>query len=220
MSDQEHTARDMILQLYQNGIKPLLVREDDVMYLRDPVVRVRRYRVVAELVKTLVRLKLQEEMEVVDHLCAFLVRGQNEDGSWNELHLHYDQPSALVTALVGEALLSVYHLTPRNEWEKPLEKARDYVLSMEDTSGYFIKSRLYREDHLNVDAACGSFLRVAVLLRPRPRRAVGLGAAARQRIVPSLHSRHNAAAFNTPPVFAAHTTTTLTPRSVLRRVVA
>ena len=157
MKLEQHT-RDMILQLYQSGIKPLLVREDDVMYLRDPVVRVRRYRVVAELVKTLVRLKLQEEKGVVDQLCAFLLRGQNEDGSWNELHPHYDQPSALVTSLVGEALLLVYHVTPRAEWEQPLEKARDYVLSMEDTPGYFIKSRLYREDHLNVDAACGSFV--------------------------------------------------------------
>ena len=158
MTDLQQQARDMVLHLYHEGVKPLLVEEDEVMYVRDPVLGIIRNRVVAEVVQTLMHLNLNDEEDVVEKLCAFLIRGQNEDGSWNEIHLHYHQPSALITSLVGEALLSVYKRSPRSEWEKPLVRARDYVLSMESASGYFIKSRQYTEDHLNVDAACGSFL--------------------------------------------------------------
>jgi hypothetical protein len=83
------------------------------------------------------------------------VNTQNEDGSWNEIHSKYNQPSALITSFVGEAVLLLDQTkTPRDT----IEKAKEYVLSQEFSPGYFKKSVLNYSDCLNVNATCGAFL--------------------------------------------------------------
>lgn len=129
-----------------------LVVEDDVAYVKDPVFDIVRNRVNAELCKALLRMG---DQETVPRLVAFIVDHQNPDGSWNEVHPQYNQPSALITAFIGDALVASYPLCP---YDGSLKKARDYVLSNEMKPGYFLKSTQYYADHLNVDASCGAFL--------------------------------------------------------------
>ncbi|TFH46622.1 MAG: hypothetical protein E4G94_02010 [ANME-2 cluster archaeon] len=74
------------------------------------------------------------------------------------MHVKYNQPSALITAIVGEALLDGYDALGRDDIETSIHRAKDFVLQNEVTSGYFKKSSIYVADHLNVDATCGAFL--------------------------------------------------------------
>ncbi|AEG18361.1 prenyltransferase/squalene oxidase repeat-containing protein [Methanobacterium paludis] len=129
------------------------VKEDEELaYVLDPVFGIKRNRVNAELVKTLIRTR--KNPDLTRKIISFILLGQNKEGSWNEIHPRYSQPSALATAIIAGSLLMARKLVPNFE---NVDLARDYVLSQE-FEGKFMKSKGYTADHLNVDATCASFL--------------------------------------------------------------
>lgn len=121
-------------------------------YFQDPVFGIVRNRVHAEVAKTYIRTG-QPQKAV--QLLRYVLSSQAEDGSWNEIHPHYNQKSALVTAFIGDALVTAYPHFPQ---DAALDNAAAYVLQNEKKPGYFVKSLSYPADHLNVDASCGAFL--------------------------------------------------------------
>ena len=150
-----------ITLIIEKGIMPNLVIEDTVAYTVDPVYGIARDRVNAECVKTLIRINGtngNDYTSTIDKLLNRLVQKQNTDGSWNEVHVKYNQPSALITSIVGEALLDGYVIRMKKDIEISIHNAKDFVLQNEVSPGYFKKSSIYVADHLNVDATCGAFL--------------------------------------------------------------
>lgn len=138
-----------------------LVIKDEIAYIKDPVFGIVRNRVSAEYLKSIIRLYGESERDIIKKLVRFLLSRQNLNGSWNEIHPNYNQESALVTSFVGESLLLALPYLEgelKERTENALRKARDYVLSSEIEQGYFLKSKLYTADYLNVDATCGTFL--------------------------------------------------------------
>lgn len=130
------------------------VKEDDkVAYILDPVFGIKRNRVNAELVKTLI--KTRKNQDLTQKIINFILLGQNKNGSWNEIHPKYSQSSALVTSIIAGSLLMASKQRSLNY--ENVELARNYILSQE-YQGKFIKSEGYTADHLNVDATCASFL--------------------------------------------------------------
>ncbi|KUG21112.1 hypothetical protein ASZ90_009141 [hydrocarbon metagenome] len=129
-----------------------LVVLGDAAYVRDPVFGIVRNRVNAEVAKTLMRMG---DGRYVGEIATHIVRHQNPDGSWNEVHVNYSQPSALITSFIGDALL---YAESRHPYGESIDSARKYVLSQEKRPGFFVKSAGYTADHLNADASCGAFL--------------------------------------------------------------
>ena len=158
MKDYHDSIYEIVKNVYDGGVKPLIIEKESYAYIKDPVFDIKRNRVVAEILKAIVRLDLEKNEKKIEKLCNYLKKNQNKDGSLNEIHPNYDQPSALITSIVGEALLITYGKYPNDALKKSIQHAKDFVLSMEKTSGYFIKSKQYTADHLNVDATCGAFL--------------------------------------------------------------
>ncbi|NLA99453.1 MAG: terpene cyclase/mutase family protein [Methanomicrobiales archaeon] len=153
-------------------VRKLAVVDGETAYIRDPVFPVIRNRVHAEVAKAMLRLGGDP---LVAPLLNYAVGCQNPDGSWNEVHVNYNEPSALITAFIGDALLEGKEQCLHDE---ALQKARDCVLAAELRPGYFLKSRGYTADHLNVDASCGAFLaRYAERYDDRDARAAALRAA-------------------------------------------
>ncbi|TFG42376.1 MAG: hypothetical protein E4H43_03230, partial [Bacteroidia bacterium] len=135
-----------------NEVRQHIIVEEKAAYILDPLYGIVRNRVNAEVCKTMVRMG---DHSMAEKIITSLIRNQNDDGSWNEIHPNYNQPSALITSFAGDALLSAYEICPA---EKSLQMARDYILSQETEPGRFLKSSHYTADHLNVDASCGAFL--------------------------------------------------------------
>lgn len=144
-------------QIYFDGIKNLIVEHKNEALIKDPIFDIIRNRVMAELLKAIIRLNLEKD-ELVIKFANYLIRRQNEDGSWNEVHPNYDQPSALITAIVGEALLNISEKNLDKQIIDSIHLASQYVLSQQRSPGRFIKSLKYRSNYLNVDATCGAFL--------------------------------------------------------------
>lgn len=144
---------DYLLSELINEVKLYTVEEDDKAYILDPVFGIVRNRVNAEVCKAL--LRTGGDKRLAGKLINYIIDHQNQDGSWNEIHPNYNQPSALITSFIGEALLLDSDILQNGD---PVKRARDYVLSQEKKAGYFLKSSLYTADHLNVDASCGAFL--------------------------------------------------------------
>jgi hypothetical protein len=147
-----HTRIEQFLEGVLEDVRAEIVEDDGTASVEDPVFRIRRNRVNAEVAKALFRL---HRYDTAQKLIAGLLRTQNGDGSWNEIHPQYNSPSALVTSFVGDALLCAYEIAPE---EQALRRARGYVMAQEQGDGYFLKSVSYTADHLNVDASCGAFL--------------------------------------------------------------
>ena len=103
-------------------------------------------------------MKGNDYTDLVEKLLNWLLERQNPDGSWNEVHVKYNHPSALITSIVGEALVDGYLLLKDERFEKAALRAKDFVLANQFSPGYFKKSSIYVADHLNVDATCGAFL--------------------------------------------------------------
>ena len=161
MQQFDERAYATISQIIEDGIMPNLVVEDAVAYTVDPVYGITRDRVNAEFAKTLIRIdgiNGNDHTDIINKILNRLVQKQSDEGSWNEIHVKYNQPSALITAIVGEALLDGYYAMGRGDIEDSIHRAKDFVLQNEVTSGYFKKSSIYVADHLNVDATCGAFL--------------------------------------------------------------
>jgi hypothetical protein len=144
---------ESLLSELMNEVKRYIVEEDDKAYILDPVFGIVRNRVNAEVCKTL--LRAGGDKQLAGKLINYIIEHQSRDGSWNEIHPNYNQPSALITSFIGEALLLSSDLIQNDD---PVKRARDYVISQEKKPGYFLKSSLYTADHLNVDASCGAFL--------------------------------------------------------------
>lgn len=134
-------------------VKQKMVVEGNSAFFLDPYFGIVRNRVNSEICKTLIRMN--KDTGYVEKIINYMVKCQENDGSWREIHPQYDKPSALVTALIGECLLMALDSYPQ---EKALEGARNYVLNQERSAGSFLKSSSYIADHLNVNASCGAFL--------------------------------------------------------------
>lgn len=151
----------LVSRIIQNGILPNLKVEGSLAYTVDPVYGISRNRVSAECAKTLIRmngLEGNDYTDLVEKLLNWLLERQNTDGSWNEVHVKYNHPSALITSIVGEALVDGYLLLKDKRFEKAALRAKNFVLASQFSPGYFKKSSIYVADHLNVDATCGAFL--------------------------------------------------------------
>lgn len=156
MTDDRTFAYELTEKAYKNGIKTLIVEKENYAYIKDPVFKIRRNRVIGEVIKAIVRLELEKDERIIAKLYRYLQKTQNPSGYWNEIHANYNQPSSLVTSIVGEAfILGIEKGFLKNN---NLHKAKDYVLKNEIKPGYFLKSKKYTSDHLNVDATCGAFL--------------------------------------------------------------
>ncbi len=101
-----------ISQIIEEGIMPNLTVNDTVAYTIDPVYGISRDRVDAEFTKALIRINKLSEKDytpIIEKILNRLVQKQNTDGSWNEVHVKYDQPSVLVTIAIldGFVLLKI-----------------------------------------------------------------------------------------------------------------
>ncbi|MDG3547075.1 prenyltransferase/squalene oxidase repeat-containing protein [Methanobacterium formicicum] len=143
---------EKIMELLISEIKKYIVEENDQAYIWDPYYNIKRNRVNAEFLKTLIRL--DQDRALCKKILKFIIINQNNDGSWNEVHPNYNKPSALITAIIGDTLVLCSDMLSDSG---TVEKAKDYVLSKE-SNGFFLKSNGYTADHLNVDATCGAFL--------------------------------------------------------------
>jgi len=151
----------LVTRIIRNGILPSLKVEGALAYTVDPVYGIARNRVNAECAKTLVRINGTDDTdytELVEKLLNWLLRKQNTNGSWNEVHVKYDQPSALITSIVGEAMVDGFKALENEKFAEAARRARGFVLENQLSPGYFKKSSVYVADHLNVDATCGAFL--------------------------------------------------------------
>ncbi len=152
---------ELVTRIIRNGILPSIKVEGELAYTVDPVYSIARNRVNAECAKTLMRINNigdTDYTELVEKLLNWLLRKQNTDGSWNEVHVKYNQPSALITSIVGEAMVDGFKAVKYDTFADAAREARDFVLNNQISSGYFKKSSIYTADHLNVDATCGAFL--------------------------------------------------------------
>ena len=152
--DNNTPTRDFLNYIVGNVQKNIVENNDDA-YILDPVFNIVRNRVNAEYVKTLIRIQKNEML--AKKIIRYILKQQNTNGSWNEIHPHYNSPSSLITSIIGDALLLGSYLFEDYEIDKAIQLAKNYVLSQENT-GIFLKSESYTADHLNVDATCGAFL--------------------------------------------------------------
>lgn len=161
MQDLNEQMYSLVSRIIQNGILPNLRVEGNLAYTVDPVYGISRNRVSAECAKALIRingLKGNDYTDLIEKLLDWVLENQNPDGSWNEVHVKYNHPSALITSIVGEALVDGYLLLKNERFKKAALQAKDFVLANQFSPGYFKKSSIYVADHLNVDATCGAFL--------------------------------------------------------------
>jgi hypothetical protein len=158
MNDVKTDTYELLNRVYVQGIKPRIVERKNDAYIQDPIFEIKRNRIIAETLKAIIRLNLEKNQEIVEKLLLYLEYNQNKDGSWNEIHPNYNQPSALITSIIGETLLMYFNKSQDETTKKIISLAYRYVLSQQKSPGYFIKSTLYTNDYLNVDATCGAFL--------------------------------------------------------------
>lgn len=151
----------LINRIINNGITPCISIESDTAYIIDPVYGIVRNRVNAECVKALLRVFNDSDansLDLINKIFQHLLNMQATDGSWNEIHVKYNHPSALITSIVGEAFVDGYVKTQNPNFKIAANKAKGYVLGNQISTGFFKKSSVYIADHLNVDATCGAFL--------------------------------------------------------------
>jgi hypothetical protein len=157
--DMRRDGSALVHHVYHDGVKPCIVRHDTGASIHDPIFRIDRNRVVAETLKAVLRLNLEQDTALVEEMLRFLLSRQHPDGSWSEIHPYYDQHSALITSIVGEAfLVALRQQLLSDELTAAVNHAKEYVLKNEKRPGYYLKSTSYTADHLNVDATCGAFL--------------------------------------------------------------
>lgn len=147
----------MITKIFQEGINQLFIKTELGIYVKDPNFDIKRNRIAAEILQMMIQSGIGND-DLIDGLITFLLGTQNKNGSWNEIHLNYNEESALITSFVADALLTAYHKKKKENVKKPIEKAKDYILSQNKSNGFFLKSKKFTADHLNVDASCGAFL--------------------------------------------------------------
>jgi hypothetical protein len=160
MHENDQAINSIIKNVVEEGILPNMIINDTVAYIQDPVFSIVRNRVTAECLKTLIRCYKTEEQYVslMKKMIMYLASQQNLDGSWNEIHVKYNEPSALITSIVGGAFIDGYTELGMEHLKSSILKAKEYVTGSMIEPGYYKKSTVYTADHLNVDATCGAFL--------------------------------------------------------------
>jgi len=153
------------MEILEHGIKPNILKRNNSLTIVDPIFNIERSRVIAEICNTLMNL---DKLEYNDHnmkppvqVHSFIKRLkelQNDDGSWNEVHPNYNEPSVVFTSISALCLLNYYENYSDNNVISCIESARNYILSQQLPNGGFKKSRLYHIDALNADAMASTFL--------------------------------------------------------------
>ncbi|MDD5417536.1 MAG: prenyltransferase/squalene oxidase repeat-containing protein [Candidatus Nanoarchaeia archaeon] len=119
---------------------------------KDPNTGLFRPRSACEIIKSLDFPKKTEKT------MKWILKSQNPNGSWNEIHPDLDEESCVETAVVGDMISELYFKIKSNLLRTNILKAGNYILSKEFSPGYFIKSYRHYADVLNVNATCASFL--------------------------------------------------------------
>jgi hypothetical protein len=148
-------------QLLDGVMKQLTVTDEDA-FVSDDVTKVIRTRITAEICSTLVKLhslKISDNQLLIKKMAKWLIDNQNSNGSWNETHLHYNQPSTVFTSICALSLLEVSESFPEfNINEEIFHNAAKFILDQEIDFGAYKKSELVHADILNADAMAAAFL--------------------------------------------------------------
>ena len=135
---------------------------DEEAFVNDKVTKVIRTRVTAEICSTLVKLhslKILENKMLIQKMSRWLIDNQNSNGSWNEAHINYNQPSTVFTSVCALSLLEVSESFPEfNINEEIFDKAAKFILDQEIDFGAYKKSEHVHADILNADAMAAAFL--------------------------------------------------------------
>ena len=92
-------------------------------------------------------------------MSKWLIDNQNSNGSWNEAHINYNQPSTVFTSVCALSLLEVSESFPEfNINEEIFDKAAKFILDQEIDFGAYKKSEHVHADILNADAMAAAFL--------------------------------------------------------------
>ena len=148
-------------QLLDGVMKQLTVTDEDA-FVSDDVTKVVRTRITAEICSTLVKLhslKISDNQLLIKKMTKWLIDNQNSNGSWNETHLHYNQPSTVFTSICALSLLEVSESFPEFNINKEIfHNAAKFILDQEIDFGAYKKSELVHADILNADAMAAAFL--------------------------------------------------------------
>ena len=136
-----------IFKTLLNEIKKAIVENGDEAYLVDKTFSIIRNRENAEIINPLIK---NGDIELANKIGNFLVSRQNKNGSWNEVHPFYNEESALITSIVGMNLKKVVE-------DSAIYRAEKYVRACL-RGNYFLKSKRFTADHINVDATCSAFV--------------------------------------------------------------
>ena len=85
-----------------DGVMEQVTITDEEAFVNDKVTKVIRTRVTAEICSTLVKLhslKILENKMLIQKMSRWLIDNQNSNGSWNETHINYNQPSTVFTSV-------------------------------------------------------------------------------------------------------------------------
>ena len=145
-----------------DGVMEQVTITDDEAFVNDNVTKVIRARVTAEICSTLVKLhslKILDNKLLIKKMTKWLIDNQNSNGSWNEAHINYNQPSTVFTSICALSLLEVSELFPEFNINKEIfHNAAKFILDQEIDSGAYKKSEHVHADILNVDAMAATFL--------------------------------------------------------------
>ena len=139
-----------------------LKSNEQIAFLEDRFTGITRTRTTAELCSAMIKihkLNVKNYKETIKKITNWLITKQNKDGSWNETHTNYDNPSSVFTAICGLTLLEVSEefadiKIPR----EVLDSAASFLLKQEIKNGHFRKSEHYHADVFNADAMVSAFL--------------------------------------------------------------
>lgn len=145
-----------------DGVMEQVTITDEEAFVNDKVTKVIRTRVTAEICSTLVKLhslKILENKMLIQKMSRWLIDNQNSNGSWNEAHINYNQPSTVFTSVCALSLLEVSESFPEfNINEEIFHKAAKFILDQEIDFGAYKKSEHVHADILNADAMAAAFL--------------------------------------------------------------
>lgn len=145
-----------------DGVMEQVTITDEEAFVNDKVTKVIRTRVTAEICSTLVKLhslKILDNKILIQKMSKWLIDNQNSNGSWNEAHINYNQPSTVFTSVCALSLLEVSESFPEfNINEEIFDKAAKFILDQEIDFGAYKKSEHVHADILNADAMAAAFL--------------------------------------------------------------
>ena len=157
--------RDKIEDIFFNSFNEtykFLKVDNENAFLEDSFTGIVRTRTTAELCSAMIKLQKLNKKNCKDEIkkiVNWLIIKQNKDGSWNETHVNYNNPSSVFTAICGLTLLEAYGENLDIEIpKKVLDNAANFLIKQEIKDGHFRKSEHYHADVLNADAMISAFL--------------------------------------------------------------